>query len=137
MDSSRRCNRIAKIPVSKSPSKKTIAYFCHVKILQVLFALYILMLPCMPCSDSGECNEHEMTGVSLTQNGEDHPTHEKEACTPFCICSCCGQHYFMEYRHAKQVASRITVNSINIINYDNPSLPSDYFGTIWQPPQNS
>ena len=87
----------------------------------------------MPCADR---NEHNMninkTSVSQTTSntsGEE----QDEACSPFCICACCGQQaafnmFSTSIKHTRAVAEkRIPLRNQNIL--------SNYYGNIWQPPK--
>lgn len=63
-------------------------YFCY------LFSLYFLVLSAMPCTDIHNLNtsvRDEYASI-FTDNHSNCP-HEAEPdfCSPFCVCSCCGQ----------------------------------------------
>ena len=89
----------------------------------------------MPCADK-EVNSLAHTTLELKSNHDNHShDKEKDLCSPFCICSCCGS----------QVVSYF---QSNIIDFPIPfegiktQLPtytsvfaSNFFGSIWQPPQ--
>ena len=89
----------------------------------------------MPCAD----REVNSAGHSLNVHQTDLENHShdksKDLCSPFCICNCCGS----------QVVSYF---QSNIIDFPIPfegiktQLPtytsvfaSNFFGSIWQPPQ--
>ena len=89
----------------------------------------------MPCADM-EVNSlaHNKTEFSSNHDNHSHDK-EKDLCSPFCICNCCGS----------QITS---FSEFVIIDFPIPSkgiktlLPtytsvfaSNFFGSIWQPPQ--
>lgn len=105
------------------------------KILSFLFSIYLIVLSCLPCADLGAGSAvHSSQEISLIA---DHHSHEKssDACSPFCICNCCGCQGFTY--NAIYVYNFISVKKI--INKKNPEykslLSSNFYGSIWQPPQ--
>jgi hypothetical protein len=106
-----------------------------VKWSTYILAFYILLLPCIPCTDVNAISDTTVTEVSRTSSEHKEQAHETETCNPFCTCACCGQIF-------------LTYPSINNIPLEKPSHPlpkhfSDYtnseasyfYGTIWQPPK--
>jgi len=83
-----------------------------------------------PCSDSVECNE----GNKTEQSHNSH-NHEKERCTPFCICACCGQHIVSKFNYplAQSILKREISNNSKAI-YTQIFI-SQFSATIWQPPK--
>jgi len=106
-----------------------------VKLLTLLFALYILLLPCIPCTDQVDCGGIAQTEMqSQPGNAQDH-RHENEACNPFCNCACCGQNLDPQVQFCKTIALQSSSIQKQENLYSNISLPSDFFGNIWQPPK--
>jgi hypothetical protein len=94
----------------------------------------MLLLPCLPCMDSDECSEPAGTEVSQLMNHNDHEQDE-EACGPFCNCICCGSIVNSNF-HLPKIAELKAMPAKTLRSYYNSiSLPSDYFGNIWQPPR--
>ena len=89
----------------------------------------------MPCADM-EVNSSVHSAIEFASNHDNH-SHDKQndLCSPFCACNCCGV----------QILSHFP-----IINFDFPLvstvietkqpfyksiLSSNFYGSIWQPPQ--
>ena len=105
------------------------------KFLTIIFAFYLLFLPCIPCADKEECNDNSKTEItSSSTNHKDHKN-EKENCNPFCSCACCGQIYYPNILSNKVVITKPIGNDKLQFFYTNISLSSDFFGNIWQPPK--
>ena len=89
----------------------------------------------MPCADT-EVNNLVHTTLELKSNHDNH-SHDKanDLCSPFCICNCCAgsvlsfsstvafQTFIVSEWTTKQ---KITYKSV---------FASNFFGSIWQPPQ--
>jgi hypothetical protein len=104
-----------------------------VKLLAVIFAFYILLLPCAPCTDADECNDRPAAAMSSVSTG--HDDHENEACNPFCSCACCGQIVYTNFQPGKEALPKSFRNLKRQFFYTSISLSSDFFGNIWQPPK--
>ncbi|MFM9911889.1 MAG: DUF6660 family protein [Chitinophagaceae bacterium] len=106
-----------------------------VKFLILLFAYYILLLPCFPCTDTDECiiNTKSAIPISSTDHPDDNP--ENEGCSPFCSCSCCGHIFVPNFQLEKVAVSKPIDNLTKQFFYATVSLSSDCFGSIWQPPK--
>lgn len=90
----------------------------------------------MPCADM-EVNSFAHKKTELASSHDNNHSHDKQKdlCSPFCICNCCG--------------SKITsFSEFIIIDFPIPSIgiktqlptyksvfASNFFGSIWQPPQ--
>jgi hypothetical protein len=85
----------------------------------------------MPCADKEQGVSFEK--VSINHSSKHH--HDKDACSPLCICNCCGCQgfaYNILYNY----------NSIDVKIIVDKKLPeyksiltSNFYGSIWQPPQ--
>jgi hypothetical protein len=79
---------------------------------------------------------HKAAEVSSNHNEKSH-NHDKESdlCSPFCSCNCCGSQIVSFF---KVTTISFTVVSKNI-KTQLPSyasqFTSDFYGSIWQPPQ--
>jgi hypothetical protein len=104
------------------------------KFLFLFLGFYLLGLSCLPCSDSKECSTD--TGVTVTfsavNNHQEH-NHTREACTPFCTCSCCAASVFYSPLNKIQVIKAIFPSEkYPLFQEDNIS---DTLNSIWQPPK--
>ena len=87
----------------------------------------------MPCGDNDDCQNQGIELSALADN--DHSDHEgdTENCTPFCICTCCGQTFsgaFVSYSLSLHIPFIVE----NFILY-NASFTSEVYLSIWQPPK--
>ena len=98
----------------------------------LIFSVYLFLLPGIACAGEDNCKDELETVVTKAADNEDH---EKEDCGNFCTCTCCVHIAPVNFQAQaitidKQV-QEITKHSF----YHNISLPSNYFGNIWQPPK--
>jgi len=94
-----------------------------------LFSLYFITLVTIPCGDKDDCNETNHT--AQTAQAENHE-HQDEACTPFCVCSCCATHCVNTTSQNQIVIASIEVKSYREFptsKVQGAVLP------IWQPPK--
>ncbi len=108
------------------------AIFATMKFLFVFLGFFLLYLSCLPCSDSTECNATSEVKISASTNHQEH-NHSKEACTPFCTCSCCAASAFYNPLNKVQVA-KIGFQSEKFPLY-NENFNSEVSYSIWQPPK--
>ena len=57
------------------------------KILSVIFAVYIVVLAAMPCADI-HAADNDKISVELQEQNHSH-SGDVDLCTPFCYCTCC------------------------------------------------
>jgi len=103
-----------------------------VKIRTLIFTLYLLALAVYPCSDASTCTDEkkDTTKIELTQH--DHSEDEGDACTPFCICSCCAATIRLTTSDVTLVENNH--HTLHTIPYTERHLLSNAH-TIWQPPK--
>ncbi len=103
-------------------------YLCQMKLLALLFAIFMLTASCLPCACTDDCV------VSATEHKG--PTDEKQddPCTAFCICDCCmivvdthGTSLSYELRSNKPGKEKFHFHPQQFISYSCHS--------IWQPPR--
>ncbi|MEO7308654.1 MAG: DUF6660 family protein [Ferruginibacter sp.] len=102
------------------------------KILVFIFSLYFLVLPCMACAGTELCADDQQNSVIQTT---DQHQHEKDDCGSSCDCSCCVHIVSLSYLSPKIIIDKPFVKNKIQYFYNNISLPSNYFGNIWQPPR--
>jgi len=85
----------------------------------------------MACEQKDDCEE----AVTISTTTGDHPEHEKEGCGNFCNCSCCVHIVSVNFQPALILIDKPLVTGKPFSFYHNISLPSNYFGNIWQPPK--
>ncbi|MGB4846844.1 MAG: DUF6660 family protein [Saprospiraceae bacterium] len=102
------------------------------KLFCFTYALYILVLSIRPCVDACDPGFIPQTLVAESQSSHnDH--HEDEACSPFCLCPCCGAVYNQSY----QLIESIPISWTSALNqpHDQAAFLQDICLSIWQPPK--
>lgn len=82
-----------------------------------------------------EVNSFNHSSKEISSNGDKH-SHDKDgdACSPFCICNCCGgQGFAYETNHYNLISFKTLVDK-QIPEYKS-IFASNFSGSIWQPPQ--
>jgi len=105
-----------------------------VKCLTLIFAFYMLLLPCLSCRDADEQAGHSQTQQTIT-SGHPENTHDKEACNPFCACNCCGHSYSPSSLPGKMVPKPFLTAKKQRFFERKGMFSSAVAGNIWQPPQ--
>ncbi len=93
------------------------------------------MLSAYPCAD--EHSDYYTSGEINIEVNHDNHSHQSDndLCSPFCVCNCCGQqtltfleiptfHFLVRFQEIKS----------SISFYKSTSF-SNFYGSIWQPPQ--
>jgi hypothetical protein len=85
----------------------------------------------MPCADKEQVVSFEK--VTVTNSSKQHQ--DKDACSPLCVCNCCGCQGFAY----NTIYNYNFIAVKNIIDKKTPEyksiLTSNFYGSIWQPPQ--
>ncbi|PKB18458.1 DUF6660 family protein [Flavobacterium sp. 5] len=101
------------------------------KFTNIILSIIIVVLSCMPCADK----EQGVSSVKVTITNSSKQHHEKDTCSPLCICNCCGCQGFAY----NTICNYNFVAIKNIIDKKLPEyksiLTSNFYGSIWQPPQ--
>ena len=111
-------------------------YICHVNHFCRIFVLYFVALILMPCTDI-HASDPASFGASITTEHDSCP-HEKETdfCSPFCICSCCGQVVLVTVTDRDQARKSNTfMVESELISTDTPSFQSEYLDRLFHPPK--
>ncbi|MBP8849838.1 MAG: hypothetical protein KBG80_04705 [Breznakibacter sp.] len=100
-----------------------------VRVLALIFSLYILALTALPCVDVHK--DEAETKIELSDTAHNHHN-ENDLCSPFCTCDCCVSPVLHIY-----TSIQISINVIapHIYQEYQSALNSALFVTIWQPPQ--
>ena len=105
------------------------------KILNIILALYVTLLSCLPCADV-ETDVIEHTSVRVAANHDNHSHNKKDdMCSPFCICNCCGQQTLSLVSEQIYVFSKSYQEIKSAVPDYKSVFYSDFYGSIWQPPQ--
>lgn len=99
------------------------------KLLSIIFCVYILSLLAYPCQDE-ICVAH----TSHAEKSSPHNHHEKDChtCSPFCVCNCCHTNTNVALN---AVSINVELPLAFIINTYKESPIKDISLSIWQPPK--
>lgn len=87
----------------------------------------------MPCNDIDDGSDSHMSTEFSSRN--DTRDKQIELCSPFCACNYCSTHVFI-YFAVTALYSLIVIRVIKISLPTYKSISSsNFFGSIWQPPQ--
>lgn len=104
------------------------------KWITVILSLYLMALSNMPCADM----EVDSAAHKIAQfSSEANHSHDKQndLCSPFCACNCCGAQV-LTYQTSLSFDFPVSYSIISIQLPDYTSVvTSNFFGSIWQPPQ--
>lgn len=105
------------------------------KYFWVLFSFFILFLSISPCCDDGGCVKTNDTYASTATEHHSEDKEHKELCSPFCICTCCGNHISTsKILNTSYEISFIDIENNMTTNYTT-QFSSKFEVSIWQPPQ--
>lgn len=103
------------------------------KLSSWLVGIVILLMSCLPCADAaiGHSNANR-AGLNNSYATESHRDQAIDACSPFCVCSCCHTPSVM-----KQVLLTTQLNSELNNQYADMQLRKLTSAPIafWQPPK--
>ncbi|RTY67134.1 DUF6660 family protein [Flavobacterium sp. LB2P53] len=101
------------------------------KLTNIILSIVLLLLSCMPCADKDQIGSFE----KVTEIHNAKQNQNKDACSPLCVCNCCGCQGFAY--NTICVYNLFSVKTI--IDKKTPAyksiLTSNFYGSIWQPPQ--
>ncbi len=101
----------------------------------LIFSIYLLALPGIACAVTDVCSDEAEHVVTQTDN---HTSNEdEEDCGNFCTCSCCVHIVSVNFQAAVILNEKQLFKNKQLSSYYSISLPSNYFGNIWQPPKMS
>lgn len=102
------------------------------KLIAFIMALLVLVLSLLPCVDNTFAMKADKAKTELTNSTHQQDEPHEDACSPFCICSCCAG-FSIFYPFAKieiaALAHKPAYTSFLAAQVFEVSLP------IWQPPQ--
>ena len=105
------------------------------KWLIYILSVYLVALSCLPCADI-EVKGLEHASSEVSANHENH-SHDKEndLCPPFCACNCCGQQILNFSQEITLEWRKVSLEITTQIPTYKSIPPSNFYGSIWQPPQ--
>lgn len=105
------------------------------KTLNIIFSIYIIILTSFPCVDNYNDILVKPSHLEKSQKHNDSNDQDLDLCSPFCFCNCCNQQTltFLDI-YPLQLPILFQETEISISFYKS-TLFSNFFGSIWQPPQ--
>ena len=86
----------------------------------------------MPCGDLHDCIDFH-SNFKLDKENHEHKEDKQDSCTPFCICSCCGNS-IITLEIQSMFSDLLPIYLKVFAVYINYPLSVIYF-YIWQPPK--
>ena len=97
-----------------------------------IMSFYLLCVSFLPCGDRKECNSiGGAQSISASTNHQEHH-HSAEACTPFCVCSCCASSACVQSNSKAHIMTIFPSEKHRDLNF---FFLSRDFSSIWQPPR--
>jgi hypothetical protein len=94
------------------------------RVLGFLMVLYVTFTVLHPCADALLC--------TVAENHADAESHEEDACSPFCVCACCGVSFLPQTLIEFFTLSNITSKSAFIYT---ASFGQNFNPSFRQPPK--
>lgn len=116
--------------------------YCSMKFFYCLFYWYFLVLSTMPCTDavlalngSSAAARYGSSTSSLSHHHHRNDTHN-DLCSPFCVCSCCGQLITAPLKHSLGESLTVAIyDGQKPTVYYTQHWTSHYLNDIFRPPQ--
>lgn len=104
------------------------------KWIAIILSIYLMALSNMPCADMEVNSAMHKTAQFSSEENHSHDK-ENDLCSPFCACNCCGVQ-ILSYQTPITFEFPKACNPISIqLPSYNSLLASNFYGSIWQPPQ--
>lgn len=101
------------------------------RLVHHIFALYIIVLSCMPCANTqSDCIDAK---TSLHKTLEKH--NHIDVCSPFCICMCCGNQITLGPQVMLSSREAVLLQTEKKATFYKNRLACNFERRIWQPPQ--
>lgn len=104
------------------------------KWLAILLSIYLLALSNMPCADM-EVNSIAHKKAQFASEANHSHDKDNDLCSPFCACNCCGAQvlsYQSVITFNFPLANSIILSPLPVYT---SVFASNFYGSIWQPPQ--
>lgn len=104
------------------------------KWLITMLTMYLMVLLSIPCSDTSDKCDDNITNHELIKNHE-HNTNKDDNCSLFCYCNCCNISITNFYFKTIEIKNTKTTFLNRKIFFTNYNTVSSYYGNIWNPPK--
>lgn len=102
------------------------------KIISLILSLYFVSLACLPCSDAKNVRFISDNQTTILTSENHNLSHQKDGCTPLCICSCCHINTFTPAESSQLITFVPLAESVPA--YSNFYI-KEIFLSFWQPPK--
>jgi hypothetical protein len=103
------------------------------KFSALILSFTVLILSCMPCQDDIVIKSGKSTIELAKSSQNQQDNHKKDACSPFCTCSCC--YSGVNFTFSSPVIGKIEVIAEKIEVYYITSVIRSMSSPVWQPPK--
>ena len=108
--------------------------FVFVKWIAIILSIYLIALSNMPCADMEVNSAAHKTAQFSSEANHSHDK-QNDLSSPFCTCNCCGAQ-ILSYQSVNNFSFPVAHSEISIqLPTYTPVFASNFFGSIWQPPQ--
>ena len=104
------------------------------KTFWINFAFYILTISLLPCTDTADCNDHNLV-AEIDNSNHQKDSNNTEQCSPFCICSCCGITTVQLQIPLLTFTNHIYFAKVKQTIFYQLYTPTNNYNNIWQPPK--
>ena len=107
------------------------------KLVNFILSIYLVALSCLPCADMEVTSAaHKALEIASNHNEKSH-NHDKEndLCSPFCNCNCCGSQIVSYFKVITFNFSVVSKEITTQLTSYTSKFTSNFYGSIWQPPQ--
>ncbi|MCD0464792.1 DUF6660 family protein [Flavobacterium sp. ENC] len=105
------------------------------KWINIILSVYLIVLSSLPCADSLQSDSIAHTNEMVSQTESTSHDKESDLCPPFCTCNCCAA----QVLNTTPVIAWSFDESTPLIKKPLSSyhsvFTSNFYGSIWQPPQ--
>ncbi len=108
-----------------------LCYLCPMKVFVTILSIYILYLISLPCIDSAYPSD-DLTVLCTHQQNQKNDDNHHDACSPFCICSCCS---LIVIVFDIQFVSKPYIKSQPLFFPPSEDSISNLFYAVWVPPK--
>jgi hypothetical protein len=110
----------------------SIPYFCFVRLINILFSVYVAFLVCYPCTD--EASQLDVDSYSAKIASRHTDAGEEDPCSPLCVCRCCSSQIHQPTHFSFSAFCPVYTETNDVI--ETSLIPSVSY-SIWQPPKQS
>ncbi|WP_223705654.1 DUF6660 family protein [Flavobacterium potami] len=104
------------------------------KWIAIFLSVYLMALSNMPCADMEVNSAMHKTAQFASEDNHSHDK-ENDLCSPFCACNCCGIQVLSYQTPITFEFSKADPLILSPLPSYNSVFVSNFYGSIWQPPQ--